>query len=204
MDNDEVTWLFHVASVLLRYPEIDESVYLDRLAYLRKKTAGQQETKGREWILNTLDDWQQIPFITLCENYVEAFDFSEGSCLYLTAHEYGDGRARGEALVMLHNMYAVAGWQEATTELSDYLPLILEFLSLYGNDPQTTLLQLRLAKVTHRILAHLPSRNVFRGVFHALLTVLPTVELKDESIVFPFRESADTDELPYPLQHQFS
>jgi len=63
------------------------------------------------------------------ERYVELFDRSRAVSLHLFEHLYGEGRDRGQAMVDLKNLYERAGYQLATRELPDYLPVVLEYLS---------------------------------------------------------------------------
>jgi nitrate reductase delta subunit len=62
--------------------------------------------------------------------YVESFDFSKRSGLYLSFYAYGDRRQRGAAMLALKHRYAAAGWALRDGELPDYLPALLEFASL--------------------------------------------------------------------------
>jgi nitrate reductase delta subunit len=50
--------------------------------------------------------------------------------LNLTHHVLGDTEPRAAVLADLARTYAAAGWAPTTGELPDYLPLMLEFLSL--------------------------------------------------------------------------
>lgn len=68
--------------------------------------------------------------IALQEHYTAAFDIAPATTLNLTYHAYGDTEQRAAALARLARTYATAGWSPATGELPDYLPLMLEFLSL--------------------------------------------------------------------------
>jgi nitrate reductase delta subunit len=51
----------------------------------------------------------------------------------LTYHIYGDNEERAAALARLQRNYERAGWERATGELPDYLPLMLEFLAVCGH-----------------------------------------------------------------------
>ena len=62
--------------------------------------------------------------------YVETFDFTRRSSLYLTYHVFGDRRQRGMALLTLKQRYAAAGLVVGDEELPDFLPLVLEFAVL--------------------------------------------------------------------------
>lgn len=68
--------------------------------------------------------------IRLQETYTAAFDMNPKSTLNLTYHLFGDTEKRGTALAHLQTVYGRAGWERTATELPDYLPLMLEFLSL--------------------------------------------------------------------------
>jgi nitrate reductase molybdenum cofactor assembly chaperone NarJ/NarW len=138
--------------------------------------------------------------------YVATFDFDEAAALYLTAHELGDSRRRGQALVELRRMLRAAGFEETTEELPDYLPLLLEFLAYAPGTPAGAVdpiaaLEQRLAAVCERIAERLGTDNPYRAVFVALRGLLPTPEESDPERHFSQREQADTGEMPYPLHY---
>lgn len=63
------------------------------------------------------------------ERYVELFDRGRHTSLNLFEHVHGDSRERGPAMVDLKQTYERAGFMVASSELPDYLPMLLEFLS---------------------------------------------------------------------------
>ncbi len=63
------------------------------------------------------------------ESYVMLFDRSRTLSLNLFEHVHGESRERGGAMVSLIETYRAAGFEPATTELPDHLPVLLEFLS---------------------------------------------------------------------------
>lgn len=63
------------------------------------------------------------------ESYVMLFDRSRTLSLNLFEHVHGESRDRGSAMVSLIETYRAAGFEPATTELPDHLPVLLEFLS---------------------------------------------------------------------------
>lgn len=63
------------------------------------------------------------------ETYVGLFDRSRTLSLNLFEHVHGESRGRGAAMVSLVEMYRNAGFEPATCELPDHLPVLLEFLS---------------------------------------------------------------------------
>ena len=62
--------------------------------------------------------------------YLESFDFNEQGSLYLINHIYKDSSSQGQALAALNALYTDAGFIPLEGELPDYLPLVLEFLSV--------------------------------------------------------------------------
>ncbi|MCB1391513.1 MAG: nitrate reductase molybdenum cofactor assembly chaperone [Rhodobacteraceae bacterium] len=64
------------------------------------------------------------------EQYVMLFDRSRSLSLNLFEHVHGESRDRGGAMVSLLETYRAGGFEPATSELPDHLPVLLEFLSL--------------------------------------------------------------------------
>ncbi|MCF3974667.1 nitrate reductase molybdenum cofactor assembly chaperone [Paracoccus salsus] len=65
----------------------------------------------------------------LQEQYVMLFDRSRTLSLNLFEHVHGESRDRGGAMVSLVETYRGGGFEPATSELPDHLPVLLEFLS---------------------------------------------------------------------------
>lgn len=65
----------------------------------------------------------------LQESYVMLFDRSRTLSLNLFEHVHGESRERGGAMVSLIETYREGGFEPATSELPDHLPVLLEFLS---------------------------------------------------------------------------
>lgn len=65
----------------------------------------------------------------LDERYVMLFDRSRTLSLNLFEHVHGESRDRGGAMVSLIETYRAAGFEPATSELPDHLPVLLEFLA---------------------------------------------------------------------------
>lgn len=62
------------------------------------------------------------------EMYVQTFDFEKRSTLYMTYFKFEDSRERGRMLAQLKSIYQLYGLEMMKEELSDYLPLMCEFL----------------------------------------------------------------------------
>ncbi len=80
------------------------------------------------------------PLIRLQERYTSAFDLDPATGLNLTYHLMGDSEDRGKALAGLLWVYHREGYDAAVGELPDYLPLMLEFLSLCPEPEDASLL----------------------------------------------------------------
>ena len=76
-----------------------------------------------------LDELQTRDIYDLEEQYVMLFDRSRALSLNLFEHVHGESRDRGGAMVSLVETYREKGFEPATSELPDHLPVLLEFLS---------------------------------------------------------------------------
>lgn len=68
------------------------------------------------------------------ERWLEQFDRGRSMSLLLFEHIHGESRDRGQAMVDLIETYRSHGYELAARELPDYLPLVLEHLSLRPAD----------------------------------------------------------------------
>lgn len=74
-------------------------------------------------------DLAQGDLYDLQERYVMLFDRSRTLSLNLFEHVHGESRDRGGAMVSLIETYRAGGFEPATTELPDHLPVLLEYLA---------------------------------------------------------------------------
>ncbi len=135
--------------------------------------------------------------VTLEKLYVETFDFNPKAGLYVTAHELGDSRNRGEALIELTNLYHEAGFEVPDDQLADYLPVLLELIALRPELVPPSVLE-RVAKVGYNVAQHLDSAHPYRPLFSILNRVLGT-PIGASPIV---EEHPDLIDLPYPIEYQ--
>lgn len=63
------------------------------------------------------------------ERYVDLFDRGHATSLNLFEHLHGEDRDRGQAMAELKQLYEQAGFTLTASELPDYLPVLLEYLS---------------------------------------------------------------------------
>lgn len=113
---------------------------------------------------------QDTDLLELQEQYVDMFDRVSSLSLHLFEHVHGDSRDRGQAMVDLAERYKEQGFALAASELPDYLPVFLEYLSML---PKEQALE-ELAETGH-ILAALGKRLAERGSPYS--TVLDTLTL---------------------------
>jgi nitrate reductase delta subunit len=115
-------------SVLLSYPTAELQAALPEigaaLAADRRLSRGVRQ--GLEGLLAGLEG---ADIYDLEERYIALFDRSRTLSLNLFEHVHGESRARGGAMVSLLETYRAAGFEPATSELPDHLPVLLEFLA---------------------------------------------------------------------------
>lgn len=117
-----------VLSRLLSYPD---SAVRDDLDDMRSALQAERAlTPARKEELNSLI--QHLKAGNPLDNesqYVELFDRGRSTSLHLFEHVHGDSRDRGPAMIDLQQTYEKAGLLLAPSELPDYLPALLEFVS---------------------------------------------------------------------------
>lgn len=86
-------------------------------------------TETRTALQSLTDRLAECDLYDLQESYVMLFDRSRTLSLNLFEHVHGESRERGGAMVSLIETYRDGGFEPATPELPDHLPVLLEFLS---------------------------------------------------------------------------
>jgi nitrate reductase delta subunit len=107
----------------------------------------------------------------LQERYVMIFDRSRSFSLHLFEHVHGESRDRGQAMVDLARHYEEKGFRVSASELPDFLPLFLEFLSQLDHQEAHDLLQQPLP-ILEALAERLQRRKVaYVAVFQALVAI---------------------------------
>ena len=127
-----------IASHLLQYPDAG---LLNTFESLTEVIHELSPGSPREIFTDFLRHFDNRKLINWQEEYTRNFDLNPATCLNLTYHKYGDGKERGPALAQLHQVYHRAGYEAATCELPDYLPLVLEFLAICPGEEYAWLLK---------------------------------------------------------------
>lgn len=103
--------------------------------------------------------------------YVDLFDRTRSLSLHLYEHVHGESRERGPAMVGLVELYRSRGLEMEVSDLPDYLPVFLEFLSIVPDREAASLIG-EAAHVLEAIAERLKKRqSPYRAVFGALLAI---------------------------------
>jgi nitrate reductase molybdenum cofactor assembly chaperone NarJ/NarW len=115
-------------SALLSYPSDDlQAAIGDIRSALRSEGLLDQTAQSN---LEPLLAWLGCADVyELQESFVHLFDRSRTLSLNLFEHVHGESRDRGGAMVDLVETYRDGGFEPATSELPDHLPVLLEFLA---------------------------------------------------------------------------
>lgn len=167
--------IFKLLSLLLRYP--DDELLAARVD-IAKAARELPPSPAADSMLRFVSHWEAEEPYRLQKNYISTFDFNRRGNLYLTYYRHGDSRLRGEALVEVKEAYARAGYELATTELPDYLPLVLEFASEVPVEGKRLL-------AAHRGTLELIRRSLHKDgspyalLLDALCSMLPDMDVED-------------------------
>lgn len=124
-------------SVLLQYPDHDMLSQMKAIETEIDDMPSQEMKKSMVGFLLYLKG--QSP-IRLQEGYTAAFDMNPATTMNLTYHIYGDNEKRADMLAHLQQSYQDASYERTTGELPDYLPMMLEFLSVCPDTGNTRLI----------------------------------------------------------------
>ncbi|MEM7060996.1 MAG: nitrate reductase molybdenum cofactor assembly chaperone [Pseudomonadota bacterium] len=115
-------------SVLLSYPTVELKEDASWIA-LQVMTDERLDIATLEVLTPLFDALSNDDIYDLQERYVMLFDRSRTLSLNLFEHVHGESRDRGGAMVSLLETYHDGGFEPATSELPDHLPVLLEFLA---------------------------------------------------------------------------
>ena len=156
-----MTILFKAFSALLSYPSDELREALPEISDVIRSSplVGRREQAALKELIGEL---QGADTIEAEERYVDLFDRGRALSLNLFEHLHGQSRDRGAAMVDLKRLYEDAGFELASSELPDYLPVVLEYLSCRDLDEVRDLL----ADCAH-IIASIAKSLIARGSSYA-------------------------------------
>jgi nitrate reductase molybdenum cofactor assembly chaperone NarJ/NarW len=131
---------FKVISLLLMYPESDWLTALPEMEVALAEEAGFNGNAASAYGAAVRTAAAIPELIALQENYVATFDRNPSHSLHLFEHIHGESRDRGSAMIDLLEEYWKRDFDARSSELPDYVPLFLEFLSLLPADEALELL----------------------------------------------------------------
>ncbi len=124
---EELRIRFKLISLFLQFPDESLMGFLDSM----EQAAGSLADEGPRKIFgDLLSHFRRTPLLDLQQEYTRVFDLNESTTLNLTYHQLGNDKKRGDALAGLAAFYGFAGYETPSTELPDFLPMVLEFLSV--------------------------------------------------------------------------
>jgi nitrate reductase delta subunit len=161
-----------VLAALLVYPEQELLDDLDEMAAI-VEAEGVLQRPERHGLAALMTDLRGGDLLDAQARYVALFDHSRTLSLHLYEHSHGDSRDRGQAMVGLLSHYRANGLEPGPSELPDFLPLFLEFLSTRPAGEARALLG-QAVEVVALLRARLEQRGVpYAAVFRALEALAP-------------------------------
>jgi nitrate reductase delta subunit len=166
---------------VLSYPTEELQASADELIFALSEERG-LPARHRADVGALIRDIAGGDLLDVQSSYVDLFDRTRSLSLHLFEHVHGESRDRGQAMVSLLERYQRAGMDVAGSELPDFIPLFLEFLStLSASEARATL-----AEPAHILVAlgeRLRKRNSgYAAVFDALVAlsrIAPSDEILD-------------------------
>lgn len=116
-------------SRLMSYPTqelLDNLIEIEKVCHNLEDFSAKQKSDVNQLIQYL----ESISLLELQGKYVDAFDMNPSLSLHITHHLYGEESSRGTVLADLSAHYDKKGFHITDGELPDFLPLILEFLSV--------------------------------------------------------------------------
>ncbi len=120
--------ILKVISRLLDYPTAEMFAAKDELKAIVEQ-AQELTNQNRTQLLDFIEQLTTRDIFDAQESYDLLFDRGRALSLLLFEHVHGESRDRGQAMVDLMNVYKTNGFEVDSSQLPDYIPLYLEFLS---------------------------------------------------------------------------
>lgn len=184
--------LLKLMAVLLDYPQEALWAHGDELRAAADDPALPHARRAA--LRGFVDDLLAQEPMTAQERWLGLFDRGRAMSLLLFEHIHGESRDRGQAMVDLLATYREHGFEPGVKQLPDYLPVVLEYLSLRPAEEVRDWL----AHIAH-ILELLAARAQERGSPYAALleTLVETAAGKVDLLVLRKRvASEERDDTP--------
>lgn len=163
-----MTRTFKALSALLSYPTADLQAAVPELAAAIEGEALLPAAIRRQLDV-LLNEIATGDLYDVQERYVLLFDRTRSLSLHLFEHVHGESRDRGQAMIDLKTLYENGELEIDASELPDFVPLFLEFLSTRPR-PEAYDLLAQPAHVLAAIAERLRKRkSAYESVFRALV-----------------------------------
>ncbi len=189
-----MTRTFKALSALLSYPTPELQAAASDLQYA---IAGEGiiDSVRCQALDRLIEDLAESDIYDLQERYLLLFDRSRSLSLHLFEHVHGESRDRGQAMIDLKELYAKSGLAISATELPDYLPMFLEFLSTRPFAEARDLLG-QTAHILQALSERLERRgSPYAAVFASLACIAPAADAEAEAALLPEEADVDPDDL---------
>jgi nitrate reductase delta subunit len=117
---------FKLVSLLLQYPD---EAWFGALPELKSVVDAMPEGRRKTAIEAFIADLEGHSALEVQTQYTALFDMSPSTTLNVTYHLWGDGEKRARLLSRLQQTYTRAGFERTSSELPDFLPMMLEFMA---------------------------------------------------------------------------
>jgi nitrate reductase delta subunit len=172
---------FKALSALLTYPTSELAMAIPEIAAAIAGEGLVSQAAAKQ-LQPLLTDLSTVDLYDLQERYVELFDKTRRHSLHLFEHIHGESRVRGQAMVDLVEHYQKSGLLLSASELPDFIPLFLEFLSAGPIEDARGLLR-ETAHIFALLEERLAKRNEgYAAVFTAILSIAGEVALVGDTI----------------------
>lgn len=185
-----MTKTLKVLSALLTYPtkELQASTTELRVALANESVITGQTRRAINLLL---EDLSIGDIYDLQERYILLFDRTRSLSLHLFEHVHGESRDRGQAMIDLKALYEKNGLFMSASELPDFLPLFLEYLSTRPLSEAAESLG-QTAHILSAIAERLRKRqSPYESAFRALIAI--AAEKPKEEDTAALLEEADPD-----------
>ena len=187
-----MTMTFKALGALLTYPITDLQKATGEIAAVidAERRLSKRDKAALQELIAALAEGD---LLDLQETYVALFDPGRTTSLNLFEHVHGESRERGPAMVDLMQVYGRAGFSLASSELPDYLPAMLEFLSHRPPQDADDMLS-DCAHILRQLGDALRSRNsLYDAVPAALLAMIGETGLSATPVNNPVEEKTTKD-----------
>lgn len=124
-------YALQLAGQLLNFPNREFMETLPELEHELQDLSKAEETMAfAKSALGFIEQMTNMSEAERNRQYVSIFDLTPKASLYMTWHRYGNDRSQGQALAALNGLYRTAGFEPVLGIMPDYLPRMLEFLSI--------------------------------------------------------------------------